>query len=100
MFSSVKDENVVKPPQTPTIRNKRIFAGISSLLVAMPARNPIARLPSMFISKVPTGIDKKCTDKLRRDNRKRNMLPINPPKPMMSNCCIKKKLTPKGEYEI
>lgn len=88
MFSSVKDENVVKPPQIPTIKNNRKFGDNNSLLEATPAKNPIIMLPNRLTINVPTGIENNCTDKFKRATRKRNMLPINPPIPMYSSCFI------------
>ncbi len=88
MFSSVNDENVVKPPQIPTIRNNRRFADINSLLEATPAKKPIIKLPDMFTISVPKGTENNCTDKFNRAVRNRKILPINPPKPMYSSCFI------------
>ena len=59
-FSPVKDENVVKPPQNPTIKNKRMLGGIISLFAEIPIIIPIIKLPKTFTVNVPKGMDKKC----------------------------------------
>jgi len=53
----VNEEKVVKPPQTPTIRNRRRLGEIISLLDETPAKNPIIKLPNTFIVKVPKGME-------------------------------------------
>lgn len=88
MFSSENDENVVNPPQIPTIKNNRRSGEMISLFAAIPAKNPMIKLPAMFTVSVPTGIDRKCTDKFSFETKYLNILPIKPPSPINSNCFI------------
>ena len=53
MFSLAKDENVVKPPQNPALRNNRNSAFIRFPRSDKPYKIPIRRLPRMFTVKVP-----------------------------------------------
>lgn len=55
----LSEEKVVNPPQNPTIKNNRKSVEINSLLLAIPARKPIIKLPVILTVSVPTGIDKK-----------------------------------------
>ena len=59
-FSAVKDEKVVKPPQIPTIKNRRKPGDIISLFPEIPIIKPISKLPNTFTDKVPIGMDRKC----------------------------------------
>lgn len=81
MFSSVKDENVVNPPQKPTTRNMRHSGETSPLRSKIPKRIPIRRHPVILTMKVPKGnADKKacCTYLLTRNLE---TLPRKPPAP-------------------
>ena len=59
-FSAVNDEKVVKPPQIPTIKNRRKPGEMISLFAETPIINPISKLPATFTVNVPMGIDKTC----------------------------------------
>lgn len=60
MFSFEKDENVVNPPHTPTIRNNRKSGERISLFEEIPTRKPIKKLPNTFTVSVPIGMERKC----------------------------------------
>ena len=46
---------MVKPPQKPVARSRRISVDSSSLLPLIPAITPIARHPARFEARVPHG---------------------------------------------
>ena len=50
-----KVENVVKPPQSPTVKNKLTLGGKLGCLPAKPQINPIIRQPTRFTVNVPHG---------------------------------------------
>jgi hypothetical protein len=60
----MNDENVVKPPQKPTVRNKRRF-----VLSRLPRSNnpyniPMMKQPNTFIINVPNGKDAECRPRI------------------------------------
>lgn len=55
MFSAANAENVVNPPQKPTVRNKRHSVLIKSPFSAMPYISPISKQPRILTTKVPYG---------------------------------------------
>ena len=87
-FSSVKLEKVVKPPHNPTIRNSLASVDKRVVLSDIPATNPIMRLPRIFITRVPKGIEKKLTVRFSLETRNLAILPINPPVPMIRRFLI------------
>jgi len=80
-FSLVKLEKVVNPPQKPTMSSKRKSPLIKSLLVLIPAKNPMIKLPTILTVNVPIGIASTCHDRFNFETKKRKTLPANPPKP-------------------
>ena len=50
-----KVENVVKPPQSPTVRNRPQVVVSVALRVSMPHRRPIIRQPARFTARVASG---------------------------------------------
>lgn len=54
-FSAAKAENVVKPPQKPTVRNILHSVEIKFPFSAIPYINPIKKQPAIFTTKVPYG---------------------------------------------
>ena len=87
-FSSVNDENVVNPPQIPTIKNKRKLGVIISLLAEMPTIKPMIKLPKTLTVNVPNGIENIFQYKFSFDTKNLATLPINPPKPTNKICFI------------
>ena len=81
-FSFVKAENVVNPPQIPTIRNSRHSTVKIVLLSAIPVKNPIKKLPITLTKSVPTGIEKKSIVRFNLETKYLATLPINPPIPI------------------
>ena len=81
-------ENVVNPPQKPTVRN--IFhPGLSNeLLSESPYINPIKKHPAMFTKNVPKGKADGKLSCINRDARNRDTLPKNPPVPISNNVLI------------
>jgi hypothetical protein len=84
----VNDENVVNPPQIPTIRNNLHSNDKTSLLEAIPVRKPIKKLPAMLTKRVPRGIEKKYTALFSFENKYLAMLPIKPPIPTINKFYI------------
>lgn len=79
MFSILKAEKVVNPPQIPVARNNRHCSFMKFPLIRLkPMINPIIKLPTIFTSKVAKGkllvLNNKYTAYLNTD-------PINPPRP-------------------
>ena len=89
IFSNVNDENVVKPPQKPTIKNNLNPGVIISLFEEIPTINPIIKLPKIFTVNVPIGIDKRFQCKFNFETINRAILPINPPNPTNRSCFIR-----------
>ena len=50
-----KVENVVKPPQRPTVRNRPQVVVSVALRVSMPQRRPSIRQPARFTARVAHG---------------------------------------------
>lgn len=88
MFSFVKDEKVVKPPQIPTINNSLMSAVIHSLLIGTPAKNPMMKLPKILTASVPIGNAIKHSFVFHLEIMYRPILPINPPRPTSMICFI------------
>jgi hypothetical protein len=57
MFSRLKEEKVVKPPQKPVARKKRQDFDKGCGFSVRPQRKPIRRHPAIFTSNVPSGND-------------------------------------------
>jgi hypothetical protein len=78
----LKDENVVNPPQTPTISS--CCSAVLSLPLATcrrrPANAPISVEPTMFTTSVPNGSVSPKRSATRPDHQYRHMLPTAPPK--------------------
>lgn len=54
-FSKAKAENVVNPPQNPTVNNNT-KGPVELLLLKYPSRNPRIKLPTTLTNNVPNGI--------------------------------------------
>jgi hypothetical protein len=52
-------ENVVNPPQIPTINNNLRSAVKKALFADIPVKKPIRKLPRMLTASVPTGMARK-----------------------------------------
>lgn len=87
-FSLVKDEKVVNPPHKPTIKNILHSTERRVLFVATPVKNPIIKLPNTLTNSVPRGTAKNSMLTFSFETRYREILPINPPRPMSNNLCI------------
>lgn len=67
IFSFINVENVVNPPQKPTVRNNFNPCGIHSC--DKPQNRPISKQPSTLTANVPAGIhpsNQFCTVRVRR----------------------------------
>lgn len=78
--SYTMDDIVVKPPQNPVVRARRISGVMVSPRADSPVRMPITRHPSTFAASVPIGQlrDNRCEVTL---SPYRATEPANPPKP-------------------
>jgi len=81
-FSLAKVENVVKPPQKPTVRN--ILRPVSAIFPRSerPKINPIRKQPAIFTTKVPKGKAVRMLFCTNRDNRNRETPPMKLPVPI------------------
>lgn len=76
-------ENVVNPPQNPTAR-KKFISEESADFTDSPIRIPMIRQPTILTTNVPVGKDAESGCVRYFDNRKRLILPRNPPLPTNS----------------
>jgi hypothetical protein len=87
-FSLAKVENVVNPPQKPTVRNIFHPELNKELLSDKPYISPIRKHPVIFTKKVPKGKAEGKLFCIIRDVRNLDTLPRNPPVPINSNVLI------------
>jgi hypothetical protein len=84
--SRAKEENVVKPPQMPTFKNKVSFGSIA-FFVANDATIPMRNAPRMLIQKVLMG-KPESGFKGSSPMRYRRTAPTKPPAPIIKHCCM------------
>ena len=77
-----KVENVVNPPHSPMVRNKRRSGFIRLPRSKIPYSRPIARQPSTLTASVPNGNDDPVPPCTQRASRKRAIPPIKLPMPI------------------
>ena len=73
------DENVVKPPQIPTVRKSLTSDERKSPFSAKPKISPINKLPRMFTENVAQGKKDAELSWMKRERVYRRAVPIKPP---------------------
>ena len=84
-MSRLKEENVVKPPHNPIMRNWvakiREEGGTGPSGFVKAAKTPMTKEPITLIARMPQGkVSPNCLE-MRMDSQKRSMLPKAPPNP-------------------